>query len=188
MGLYYGSGKKRVLQKAEIAANFPKEALYGSQSYDGYIFQHPYTNQGIEKIATVMQETVNKTQTGDLILATAEGFRLELGTNKEMSKIKWDIVNGYITDSWYKGIIDFVHKSNKCYLPKNKGRGVKINRINRLEIREDIAPINKQRQNDSFIMEAFIEAKISTNNLFILNIIRMFLKAVTVSDIATSDV
>ena len=70
---------------------------------------------------------------------------------------------------------------------KNKGRCVKINRINRLEICEDIAPINKQRQNDSFIMEAFIEAKISTNNLFILNIIRMFLKAVTVSDIATSD-
>ena len=36
-------------------------------------------------------------------------------------------------------------------------------------------------------MEAFIDAKIPTNKLYILNIIRMFLKAVTVSDIATSD-
>ena len=34
--------KIRVLQKVEMAANFPKEALHGSQSYDGYIFQHPY--------------------------------------------------------------------------------------------------------------------------------------------------
>ena len=66
--------KKRVLQKVEIDANFPKEALYGSQSHDGYIFQHPYTNQGIEIIMTVMEETVNNTQTGDLISATAEGF------------------------------------------------------------------------------------------------------------------
>ena len=66
--------KKRVLQKAEMAANFPKEALYGSQSYDDYIFQHPYTNQEIEKIATVMQKSINNTQTNDLISATAEEF------------------------------------------------------------------------------------------------------------------
>ena len=78
MGLHTRSGKKRVLQKAEMASNFPNQALYGSQSYDGYLFQHPYTNQGIEKITTLIQETVDNTQTGGLILATAEGFRMEL--------------------------------------------------------------------------------------------------------------
>ena len=66
--------KKRVIQKPEMASNFPNEALYGSQTYDGYLFQYPYTNQGIEKIATLIQETVDNTQTGGLISATAEGF------------------------------------------------------------------------------------------------------------------
>ena len=120
--------KKRVLQKAEMASNFPNEALYGSQSYDGYLFQHPYTNQGIEKIATLIQETVDNTQTGSLISATAEGFRLELGINTEMAEIKWDTVNVCITDSWYKGIVDFVHKSKKRHLPKNKRNREEISR------------------------------------------------------------
>lgn len=61
MGLL-APAKKTVLQKAEMAANFPNEALYGSQSYDGYVFQHPCTNQGIEKIATLIQKTVDNTQ------------------------------------------------------------------------------------------------------------------------------
>ena len=56
-----------------------------------------------------------------------------------------------------------------------------------MEICEDITSLHKQRTGDSFIIEAFIDAKIPTNKLYILNIIRMFLKAVTVSDIATSD-
>lgn len=60
-------------------------------------------------------------------------------------------------------------------------------RLNRLEICEDITPIHKQRKSDSFIMEAFTEAKITTNDLYILNIIRIYLKAVTVPDIETSD-
>ena len=30
--------EQRVLQKVEMAANFPTEALYESQSYDGYVF------------------------------------------------------------------------------------------------------------------------------------------------------
>ena len=70
---------------------------------------------------------------------------MKLGTNKEMSKIKWGVVNGYITDSWYKGTVDFVHKSNKRYLPKNKCRGEKMNKTNLLEICEGIVPIHKKK-------------------------------------------
>ena len=146
-----------------MASNFPNEVLYGSQTYDGYLFQHPYTNQGIEKIATLIQETVDNTQTGGLISATAEGFRLELGINTEMAEIKWDTVNVYITDSWYKSIVDFVHKSNKRCLPKNKRYEEETIRTKRLEIIENISPILKQRNNDSFIIAAFLSAKIPKN-------------------------
>ena len=42
---------------------FPKSAFYGSQLYNGFIFEDPYTKQGIEKITTIMQEILacNKT-------------------------------------------------------------------------------------------------------------------------------
>ena len=93
----------------------------------------------------------------------------------------------YITDSWYKCIVDFVHKLNKRHLPKNKRNGEEISRTKRLEISEDIAPIPKQRNNDSFIMAVFLTAKIPKIDLHILNIMRMHVKAATVSDIATSD-
>ena len=43
------------------------------------------------------------------------------------------------------------------------------------------------RENDSFIMTAFINANIPSKKLEILNIMRLHLKAFTVSDIATSD-
>ena len=104
-----------------------------------------------------------------------------------MAEIKWDTVNVYITDSWYKGIVDFVHKSNKFCLPKNKRDGEETSRTKRLKIIEDIAPIPKQRNNDFFIMAAFLAAKIPKKDLHILNIMRMHVKAATVSDIATSD-
>ena len=35
--------KKRTLQKAGMAANFPLSPLYGSQMYNGFCFDHPYT-------------------------------------------------------------------------------------------------------------------------------------------------
>ena len=41
--------------------------------------------------------------------------------------------------------------------------------------------------NDSFIMRKFIRASINLDDMYILNVIRMHLKAVTLSDIALVD-
>ena len=153
--------KKQVLRKAEMQSTFPKAPLYGSQKFDGYVFEHPYTNQGIEKIAIIQQEIVNMTQTGTLITSTAEGFRLELGSNTKISDIKWEKVKSYLTKSWYKGLVEFIHKSNKRRLPKKKRAGETISPIKRLDISEDLPMIPTLRENDSFIMTAFINANIS---------------------------
>ena len=105
--------KKQVLQKAEMSSSFPKDPFYGSQEYDGFIFEHRFVNQGIEKIATIFEETTNETQTGNLINATAEGFRLELGYNTDIANINWNRAKDMITDSWYKESADFIHHFNK---------------------------------------------------------------------------
>ena len=64
--------KKRSLQQARIASSFPHDVLHRPQLYKGYNFDHPYFKQGIENIVTMIQESVNKSETGTLIKATAE--------------------------------------------------------------------------------------------------------------------
>ena len=43
------SARKLTLQRACMTMTFPKLALYGSQLYNGFIFEDPYTKQGIKK-------------------------------------------------------------------------------------------------------------------------------------------
>ena len=62
------------LQRARMSSKFPNDTLYGSQRYQGFNFEDPYTKQGIEKIATLMQELSDRSQTGTLIRSVAKGF------------------------------------------------------------------------------------------------------------------
>ena len=62
------------LHKAQMAERYPREVLYASQLYSGYVLEDPYTKQGIIKLITYIQESVNLTHTGQLIQASAEGF------------------------------------------------------------------------------------------------------------------
>ena len=47
-----------------MAAAFPAHVLYGTSKYNGFDFEDPYTWQGIEKLATFMQEAPRQTQAG----------------------------------------------------------------------------------------------------------------------------
>ena len=59
--------KKAVLQRSGMAALFPQKALYSPVRYGGFDFKNPYTQQGIIKLATILQESINQSQTGILI-------------------------------------------------------------------------------------------------------------------------
>ena len=92
-----------------------------------------------------------------------------------------------ITDSWYKESADFIHHFNKRKLPTNRRPGETVSSKKRIEIKEKIATIPIQRVNDKFIMNEFIKAKFSKSQLKILNIMRMYLQAFTLSDISSAD-
>ena len=81
-----------------MARNFPNDALYGSKDYNGFCFVNPYDLQGITKLLLFLQETANKTDTGNWLQATAKGLRLELGFNSSISKIPWNRVKGKLTN------------------------------------------------------------------------------------------
>ena len=77
-------------------------------------------------------------------------------------------VIAYTSKSWYRHVA-----RSTCHLP--------------ISIAEDFPDVPLLRQNDSYIMAAFIKAGYKNKDLYQPNIIRMFLKAVTIADIATAD-
>lgn len=89
--------KARSLQQARMATNFPLDVLDGPQLYNGYTFDHPYFKQGIEKLATLVQEAMNKTKTGTLIKTAAEFLSLELGFDIKIGIIYWKVLKKYLT-------------------------------------------------------------------------------------------
>ena len=67
------------LHKAGVSKNISRPSLFGPTKYQGFGIQHPYFSQQIKHIATLFQEVHSNTQTGLILRATAEQFRLELG-------------------------------------------------------------------------------------------------------------
>ena len=59
------------LQKAGMAATFPRSVLYSPDLYQGFQVMHPYFNEDICHIMTHFQESVNLSQTGQLLRSTA---------------------------------------------------------------------------------------------------------------------
>ena len=64
-----------------MSVGFPKAVLYGSTILHGFGWTDPYTKQTMDKIAMLIQEAPNESQTGKLLQGVAEGFRIELGMN-----------------------------------------------------------------------------------------------------------
>lgn len=79
----------------------------------GFNFEDPYTKQGIEKIATLMQELLDRSQTGTLIRSVAESFRLGIGLNGTLATIPWEKVKKYVTNTRYGYLADFFRNAMK---------------------------------------------------------------------------
>ena len=129
---------------------------------------HPYYNQEICHIMTHLQESKNGSQTGLLLLGTAEAFWLEMCLPFSLGSTDCKIWSAYTTDYWYKHLLQFVER-------------------NPIDIVEDFLDVPLLRDGDSYLMQAFIDAGFRGSQLKRLNVMRMELQAVTVADIATPD-
>ena len=85
-----------------------------------------------------------------------------------MGAIDFKIGSEYTTDCWYKHMWKFVD-------------------AHPIEIIEDFHGVPLLREGDSYLMTAFITAGYRVIQLKRLNIMRMAMKAVTVTDVATPD-
>ena len=157
-----------------MARNFPHAILYGPNKFNGAGFQHPFYHSGIEKICTMIQECTQLTQTGNLIQAVSEGFRLELGFNTTLGTIReseFKRFKKFVSPCWYDHVLKFFISMNDP--------------AERIELIEDTPLMPALRENDTYIMKEFLDAGDKDDELKILNYMRMNIKAVTLADVTT---
>jgi hypothetical protein len=143
---------------------FPWKLVFATFDYMGLNFLHLFTIQEIYRIKDIIFHTANDTLTGRLYTSSLELLLLELGCNKNFSRDPI-LIELLATDSLIKATWSFMYTYG-IYM---------IHSVN----------LQLPRENDQFIMEAFINLRIPSHELKICNHCRIFLRAFFLSDIAT---
>ena len=127
------------LQKFGISKSAPRAALFGPKSLQGFGLRHPYFQQQVCHIETLLQQVLSGTQTGNILRASAEQFRLEIGVPFRIGSCSYRLYSSYTTDGWYKDLWRFLSGSS-------------------LHINEDILDPPLLRTSDRFLMSVFVAA------------------------------
>ncbi len=157
---------KASLPLSGIERNFPRDVLYGPKRMQGFGILHPWYHQEIVHLLVCLKQTTIGGITGGQISASTEQMRLEAGLSGWFTDHNFDTYEALLTDSWIKTVWQFAHRF-------------------RLAIHDSEAKLRLHRSNDRFLMEEFATAGYRAQELSQLNTCRMFLHAVTLSDIVT---
>ena len=88
------------LQKAGIVQSAPRVALYAPRLHQGWGWMHPFENQGLSHLETLLQESMSSSQTGASLQQTAEALRVEVGVPFELGITPTTPYASYVTPSW----------------------------------------------------------------------------------------
>ena len=96
-----------------MAKNFPRSVLFGPGKFQGLNVYHPYFLQEIIHIQTLFQESLRNSQTGRLLRANTEAFRIDISVPFSLSVTPYDreIFAYYTTDGWYKSMWKFASRN-----------------------------------------------------------------------------
>ncbi len=157
---------KAGLPRSGIDRSFPRDILYGPTSLQGMGLLHPWYHQEITHLLVCLQQTTIRGTTGQLIAASTEQLRLELGLPGWLTDHAYEVFGALTTASWITTVWQFASRF-------------------KIEIRDSEAKLEERRTNDQFLMLAFAKAGFRGPELNKLNICRNFLHSVTLSDIST---
>ena len=158
-----------VLPKAGFVTSYPRNVVYAPYDQIGLNVQHPYTTQLTSQLNILTSHGPRNTITGQLLRNNLQSLSLEIGlpgNALELDYKKWHLL---ATDSWIVHLWRMIHEYPD------------------LKVNYHCSQLHLQRHNDQFLMELFASAKYSRANLLRLNRCRIWMKAVTVSDLTTGD-
>ena len=160
--------RAEALSKSGYVKTIPKVITHAHEAYGGIGMTDLYTYQGIQHLKALIGEGGSTTATGKLLHILLHGHVLEIGTRHKLLEQKYEDVKGLLTTSWLKHTLEFITK-------------------NKIQIQHTQDHLQLWREGDSCIMDDIFSHRgtnISTDDITRANRCRMYLKAVTKSDIS----
>ncbi|CAJ1934788.1 unnamed protein product, partial [Cylindrotheca closterium] len=159
---------RAALPKAGICRNFPCAMVYAPIALQGVGVPHPYGLQVIKHLDMLLCHPANKTKTGAFLEAILQAHQLETGTSYGIFQQVYANTSILASDTWAKRTwseLDslFIH----------------------LEF--DSPSLLPLRQGDQLLVDLFINSLVDQLTLKWLNWCRIFLHAVTLSDIVNAE-
>jgi len=151
-----------------INRHFPRAVVHSPKSHQGLEIPNLFMEQICAHITTLLQfGSQHQDPTGHLLHVNAEAFQLEAGLAGEIFNMPIRIHN-YMTTSW------FTETWYQC-------------RLLDIEISNNIRDFETPRHRDIELMRIFLKHGLHGHKLVSMNRCHMFLKAIFLSDICTSD-
>jgi hypothetical protein len=154
---------KFVLPNIGICRSFPQFLVFAPVENFGLGFLHLFTLQEITRIKDLIFHTVNHTTTGKLGLSSLEILHIELGSFAPLDNLPFTTWSSLITPSLIKSTWEFLD----CY---------------GFSLRTSIT-CEWPREGDCYLMPAFLTMVTDSYQLQLLNLCRLFLRALFLSDI-----
>ena len=158
---------KAALPGSGIIRTLPRDLVYGPLKYQGLAVPCLYTHQQVEHILRILKFChASMHLTARLIRQSLEATKLEIGCKGPLLSRNFAEFGRLATPTWITHTWEFL---------SNNG----------MRIHDDVPDCKMQRERDQFLIEALYQSGVTGEYLRRVNLCRLFLRVVTVSDIAT---
>ena len=157
-----------IVAKCGYNRNTKREIIYGPMAYGGANFRHLYMHQGVGQLTTFIKHWRQQLLTGKLLKCAVAWTQMTAGTSYSIFQRVHETLP-QLESKWLSSMRDFMSTINAT-----------------LELDHTGVP-PPQRQDDQYIMDLILDSDQFTNaQIRRLNYCRLFLQAVTLSDITDS--
>ena len=156
------------LPKARINRNFNRKVLRGPGGLMGLEMPCLYTSQVSEHIECLIRHGGSDTITGQLLDGTIEVAKAEIGIAGDLFSIPFDTHSHLVTSGWIKHVWREIQEMD-------------------IHVRERTTSLALKRLGDSFLMDTFRSKGYSEDQLELLNMVRIFVRVTTLSDMVSGD-
>jgi hypothetical protein len=153
----------QLLPSIGVCRNFPRCLVYAPLTFGGLGIPHLYTTQEIARIINIIDHTANRTDTGNLHLASLEALIVETGFDNNTLNIPYHDISFLATNSLVKATWQFLSE-------------------NEITMKHNIN-IPRKRENDMPLMQFLYDSGVRDLDLFAINKCRLYLQIYHLSDI-----
>ncbi len=151
-----------------ISRTMNSDVVYGPRRYQGVGIPDLWLLQGILKLWITVAHGDTATVTGSSLRAVLALHTNELGLLGSFLLHDYDKYSHLATNTWLKNLWHFCHQSN-------------------IQLKPSSPPIPLARENDIFLMVAFSQMGYQDEDLYHLNLCRLWCHSIRLSDICTGD-